>query len=285
MINNHNIVDSEKLWFVFSGQCLLLTSQMEIPTGDNFFIQNCQFIRALQFKDIGLSHTIAELPSEIVLPENMQLMDLKKLYFELPTEVMAIAGKARQLLEWDRAHQFCGECGTSTSVATNEYRRTCMNQFCQQVFYPRISPVVIVAVERGSEILLARSPYFPPEIYSLLAGFVEPGESVEQAVHREVYEETGIKIGNLRYFNSQAWPFPNELILGFQADYESGEVICDPKEIEDAAFFHVDALPKTFPGCVTLSQWLLHDFRKRNSGRTVANESGRGKQLRISMEA
>lgn len=125
--------------------------------------------------------------------------------------------------------------------------------------------MVIVAVERDNEILLARSPHFPPEIYSMIAGFVEAGESAEEAVKREVMEETGIEIDNVRYFASQSWPRPSELILGFQADYKSGVAVGNPNEIEHAAFFHVNALPKTFAGNITVSQWLLADFCRRHT--------------------
>lgn len=263
-INQNQAEASEKLWFVFSKQQLLLTDQLEILTEENAFIKNGTFVRQLQLDHTGSSPFAAEITANTVLPKNLQLRDLKELYHFLPANIIALAGKASQLIEWDKAHQFCGECGSPTHVANHEHSRTCINPSCQRIFYPRISPVIIVAIERGQEILLARSPHFPPEIYSTLAGFVEPGETIEQAVHREVYEETRIKIQNLRYFASQAWPFPNSLMLGFQADYDSGDIICAENEIEEAAFFHVDKLPKTFSGNVSISQWLLNDFRKRH---------------------
>ena len=123
---------------------------------------------------------------------------------------------------------------------------------------------IIVAVERGSEILLGRSPHFPPGLYSALAGFVDAGESAEQAVHREIHEETGLRIGKLRYFASQPWPFPHALMLGYQAEYEGGDIICAPDEIEDARFFHVDALPAVFPTRYAMASLLLRDFCLRH---------------------
>ena len=127
--------------------------------------------------------------------------------------------------------------------------------------YPRLAPAMIVAVERGDEILLGRSNNFPPGIFSVLAGFVEPGESAEEAVIREVYEETRIVVQNVRYFGSQAWPFPNSLMLGFTAEYLSGEVDTSyDSEMESADFFHVNQLPQTFPGNISISQWLLNAF-------------------------
>jgi NAD+ diphosphatase len=124
--------------------------------------------------------------------------------------------------------------------------------------------VVIVAVERGAEILLGRSPHFPPGLYSTLAGFVDAGESAEQAVHREIFEETGLYIRAPRYFSSQAWPFPHALMLGYQAEYAGGDIVCAPGEIEDARFFHVDALPPLFPIRYAMANQLLRDFCLRH---------------------
>lgn len=254
----------ESLWFIFKNQQLLLTDKMEIPKSSHRFIKNAQFLMQLPLDHTHFSHYVAEIGPDAVLPAEMRLKDLKEAYHFLPSDIIALAGKAYQLIEWDKSHRYCGGCGSQTQISNHEHTRICTNASCKRIFFPRISPVVIVAVERNQEILLARSPHFPPDIYSVLAGFVEAGENIENAVHREVYEETGIKIKNLRYFKSQPWPFPHSLMLGFQADYESGDIICDMNEIEDAAFFHVDRLPKIFPGNFTLSQWLIHDFRKRH---------------------
>jgi NAD+ diphosphatase len=130
--------------------------------------------------------------------------------------------------------------------------------------YPRLSPAMIVAVEKDDQILLGRSPHFPPGIMSVLAGFVEPGESAEEAVRREVFEETSILVKNVQYFSSQAWPFPNSLMLGFKAEYESGEIEVDGVEVTEADWFAASDMPNFFPGRVSISQWLIHDFLKRN---------------------
>ncbi len=123
---------------------------------------------------------------------------------------------------------------------------------------------MIVAVEKGNQILLARSPHFPTGILSVLAGFVEPGESAEEAVMREVFEETSIIVKDVEYFSSQAWPFPNSLMLGFQAIYDSGEIEIDNDEIVEANWFAADAMPNAFPGKISISQWLIRDFLERN---------------------
>ncbi len=133
--------------------------------------------------------------------------------------------------------------------------------------YPRLAPAMIVAVERGNEILLGRSSHFPAGIYSVLAGFAEPGESAEEAVVREVYEETRIVCNDVQYYSSQAWPFPNSLMLGFTAQYVSGEIDTTDDELEDANWYAVDDLPTTFPGNISISQWLLNDFiARRHAG-------------------
>ena len=186
------------------------------------------------------------------------------LFAGLDSTLHAIAGRAVQIVEWDRTHQYCGACGTETLTSQTDRSRTCPE--CQIPMYPRLAPAMIVAVEKGDEILLARSPHFPPGIFSVLAGFVEPGESAEEAVVREVYEEAGIVVSDVRYFGSQPWPFPNSLMLGFTAQYERGEIDTDNDEIEAADWFRYDELPSTFPGNISISQWLLNDFVERRRG-------------------
>lgn len=263
-ISNSDVNKTESLWFIFNGQQLLVTHTLEVPTQNHKFIQHKPFVRQLFLEHTNTHYIAAELDASVTIPMDMQWLDLKKLYPLLPSNIMALAGKARQLIEWDKAHQFCGECNAKTDSAPNEHARICSNTHCHRIFYPNISPVIIVAIERGSEILLARSLHFPPNVYSVLAGFMTPGESVEMAIHREVFEEVGIKIQNLRYFGSQSWPFPSSLMLGFQADYHSGHIVCDPTEIEEANFFHINALPEMMPGNISISQWLIQDFCKRN---------------------
>ena len=152
-----------------------------------------------------------------------------------------IAARARQLVSWDKEHRFCGYCGTATQPAPQEMAKVCPH--CEQRHYPRISPAIMVLIRRGHQLLLARSPHFKAGVYSALAGFVEPGESCEDTVHREVFEEVGVRVTNLRWFDSQSWPFPHSLMLAFIADYVSGDIVCQPEEIEDAQWFSADTLP------------------------------------------
>jgi NAD+ diphosphatase len=253
------------LWFAFRKRQLLVTDafappRVEAPDALGLSPLRVQFLGHLD----GEACFSAELPADAEPPPDMQFRELRQLFGRMPEPLMAVAGRAVQIVHWDRAHQYCGTCAAPTGYHSSQRARVCSTPGCGAVFYPRLSPAIIVIVERGPEVLLARSPHFPPQIYSALAGFVDPGESVEDAVHREVFEETGVRIKNLRYFGSQPWPFPDSLMLGFHADYASGEVVADPQEIEDAGFFHIDAMPKTFPGRVSISQWLLHDFLRRH---------------------
>ena len=167
---------------------------------------------------------------------------------------VALVSVAAQLAHWRRDHQFCGRCGTATVIHARE--RKCWCQTCEIPWYPRLAPCVIVVVRRGERMLLARSSRTRRPIYSLIAGFVEPGESLEQAVAREVKEETGLQVSNIRYRLSQPWPFPHQLMAGFFADYESGELVLQQDELADAGWFVPDQTPP-IPPLTTISGQLI----------------------------
>ena len=169
-------------------------------------------------------------------------------------EAFALAGRATQLLDWQRNHRYCGACGKPTMPKSGEFAMAC--DACNLLVYPRLSPAIMVLVIRDGQLLLARSPHFPPGMYSALAGFVEAGETLEQCVAREVREEVGIAITNLRYFRSQPWPFPNSLMLAFFADYAGGDLTPDPVEISEAGWFPLDALP-LLPDKISISRHLI----------------------------
>lgn len=174
-------------------------------------------------------------------------------------EVFAFAGRAVQLLDWQANHRYCGRCGTPTERQPDEPAMRC--PVCGLLAYPRLSPAVMVLVRDGERLLLARSPHFKPGVFSALAGFVEPGETLEQCAAREVREEVGIEIANLRYFASQPWPFPNSLMVAFFADYAGGDIVPQPGEIEAAAWFTPDALP-VLPDPVSIARRLIDAARK-----------------------
>lgn len=199
----------------------------------------------------------AEIAEDTQLPENFALRHLRSLYGELPEDLFAIAARAVQIVEWNRTHQYCGHCATPTIQLPTERAKRCPK--CKLRQYPRLSPAVIMLVYKGSEILLARAPRFPGGMYSVLAGFVEPGESLEETVEREVREEVGIEIKNVRYFGSQPWPFPNSLMVGFIAEYASGTLVLEPTEIEAADWFAKDNLPPV-PDKLSIARKLIDWF-------------------------
>lgn len=179
------------------------------------------------------------------LPRGLRAAGLRNWFGVLDDRGLAIAMRAVQLLEWDRTHRHCGACGSLTERVAGERARRC--PACSLSTYPRISPAMMVLVSRGRELLLARGLHFPPGRYSALAGFLEAGETIEQAIHREVREEVGVAIRELRYFGSQSWPFPNSLMIAFRAQWDSGEIRVDPSELADAGWFAPEQLPELPP--------------------------------------
>jgi NAD+ diphosphatase len=189
--------------------------------------------------------------------EGFAQVGLRALLGRTAQSLFYLAGRAHQVVEWYDTHRFCGRCGTEMEDHMSDRARECPR--CRLINYPRLSPSIIVLVTKGDEMLLARNAAWPNGMYSTLAGFVEPGESIEQTVHREVYEEVGLRVGELKYFGSQSWPFPNSLMLGFHAQYESGDIVCQPEEIADAQWFRADNLPQV-PPRTAISGWLIQEF-------------------------
>jgi len=187
----------------------------------------------------------------------MAFRDLRAIFASVDEEFFGLAGRAKQIVTWHATHRFCGRCGGETERAEGEMAMRCTR--CGMMHYPRVSPAVIVRVSRGDQVLLARSPGFPPGLHSVLAGFVEPGESIEETVRREVREEVGIEVENLRYFGSQSWPFPNSLMIAFTAEYAGGELAPQPGEIEAAAWYGPDDLPP-LPPRVSIARRMIEAF-------------------------
>ena len=188
---------------------------------------------------------------------------LRQFMLEGDLQTFRMLGYAAQVGVWARQHRFCGSCGAPMQPLRGERAMVC--PLCELHQDPRLSPSIIVLVSRSDELLLARSPRFASGVYSTLAGFVEPGESIEACVHREVREEVAIEVGNLRYIASQSWPFPHSLMLGFHADYLAGEIVPQPEEIEDARWFRLDALP-ALPPQGSISRYLIELYLARRSG-------------------
>ena len=178
-------------------------------------------------------------------PPGWEPRPLRAAMMALEPRVSALAGRAAQVLEWDRSHRFCGVCGTPTELQPGERARIC--PACRHASYPRLSPSMMALVWRPGELLLARSPHFARGMYSALAGFVEAGESLEECVHREVAEEVAVTVDNLQYHGSQSWPFPHSLMVAFTARWTGGDIVPQAGEIEDAQWFPLDALPNIPP--------------------------------------
>jgi NAD+ diphosphatase len=199
------------------------------------------------------------------LPEPFFVAGLRDLFGGVSEDVFGYAGRATQIIDWAKTHRFCGRCGAPTERVPGERCMRCPS--CGHLAYPRITPAIIVLVRRGDEALLARGARFPLPFYSTLAGFSEVGESLEETLAREVREEVGIEVKNIRYFGSQPWPFPNSLMVGFLAEWASGEIQIDGKEILDAHWYGADALP-AIPPKISIARRLidawLEDVRKRS---------------------
>lgn len=196
-----------------------------------------------QGEEVGVLRLAPDQPE----PEGLAFLGLRHLLLQAPGDLFPAAATAIQILEWERNHRFCSRCGSPTVAhAAGEYARVCPS--CHYHQYPRIQPCVIVAITRDDHILLARSQRAAKlPMYSLLAGFVEVGETLEQAVHREVAEEAGVRVRDLRYAGSQSWPFPSNLMLGFRAEWDSGDIVIQEEELMDAQFFHYRQLPMIPP--------------------------------------
>ena len=196
-------------------------------------------------------------------PAGVSAGDLRSWLGRVEPDLFSLAGRSAQILDWFRSNQYCGRCGATMQDHHHDRARQCGD--CGFVAYPRLSPSIIVLVVRGEEMLLARNAAWPQGMFSTLAGFVEPGESIEQTVHREVKEEVGVDVTNLRYLGSQSWPFPNSLMLGFHADYAGGDLVLQDQEISEADWFGVDDLPQ-IPPPAAISRWLIDDFCQKVQG-------------------
>ena len=204
-----------------------------------------------------------DVAQDAPVPDEVEFAPLRSLHGRIPDELWTLAGRAVQIVEWERTHRFCGRCGTPTDAVPGERARRC--PACSLLAFPRLTPAVIMAVERDDRILLGANRTFRGSMYSVLAGFVEPGETLEEAVVREVEEEVGLRVEDVRYFASQPWPFPNNIMLGFQARWAGGDIRIDEQELVDADWFRADELPR-IPGPMSIARHLIDDFVARQRG-------------------
>lgn len=209
---------------------------------------------------IGQCPCIAAELADAECPQGMAFTGLRQLFEAVDEELFWAAGRAFQIVNWERTHLFCSRCGTLTRDKTDELAKECTA--CGYISYPVMSPAIIVAVVRDSKLLLARNQSRPFKFYSVLAGFVEAGESLEACVQREVMEEVGIAVKNIAYFGSQPWPFPNSLMIAFTAEYADGEIQVDGKEIAEADWFSASHLPE-IPGKISIAWQLIQWFKNK----------------------
>lgn len=247
----------EALYFAFDGdQMLTLTDGESRAALTHDEVQWLDSAEAMYLGELGGRPCLAIEVKGCEIP-GYATQGLRSLLGRVDQQVFYLAGRALQLLEWNRNHRFCGRCGSETQDHDSDRAKVC--PACRLVSYPRLSPSIIVLVRRGEEMLLARNAAWPKGFFSTLAGFVEPGESIEQTVHREVMEEVGLRITNLQYKGSQSWPFPNSLMLGFHAEYLEGDVHCQDDEIAEAHWYRFDQMPSVPPKWA-ISRWLIDDF-------------------------
>lgn len=198
---------------------------------------------------------VSEEPIELM--DGYAFLHLRGLYGVLDENLFNVAGRALQLSVWNENHQFCSRCGGKVETVNNEMAKKCTT--CELVSYPRVSPAVIVAIIKEDEILLARNVNFPGNMFSLVAGFVEAGETLEECVEREVFEEVGVKIKNIQYLASQPWSYPHSMMIGYIAEYDSGEILVDGKEISEAYWFKRDQLPE-LPSRVSIARKIIDAY-------------------------
>jgi NAD+ diphosphatase len=255
--------DGGAWWFVFSRDSLLVflkDDSFEIP-----FIKSPEHLelKIIRKQYLGLLEGkncfCAEVEQPELAPKDFAFKDLRYLFDFLDIEVYFLAGKAKQIIDWDRTHQFCGQCGAKTNQMEAERAKICPE--CGFISYPRICPAVIVGVIRDGKLLMAHSTHYKGTFYSIIAGFLEAGETLEDCVQRELMEEGGIKVRNIRYFGNQPWPLPNSLMIGFLADYDSGEINVDGEEIDDAGWYASGEIPLT-PSKISIASKIIDWFKE-----------------------
>lgn len=267
-------------WFIFRGDRMLVRREGDHHSdghGDDLAIPQAHKLEELgvdvrpvrqQYlgylrQDDGSHIDCYTVEIEHDAPENAHwtAQGLRELYGHLGLDAFSLASRAIQIVHWDRTHQYCGQCGAPTETLAHERAKRCTS--CGFTAYPRLSPAIIIAVTRELEgetrLLLARNNRFPTGRYSIIAGFVEPGESLEECCAREVMEEVGLRIQNITYFGSQSWPFPNSLMLGFTAEYAGGEFVLEEAEIAEAGWFSAHNLPQV-PPPLSISRQLIDWF-------------------------
>ena len=255
----------QPLWFIFYKDKLLLAKQGEkfaVPAGEEapVGLSKSSSVMEVGTMDDGTPIKTFAPNAPDINDTAFEWIDLRKSFYLLPREHYLKAGKCRELIYWDSNTQYCGTCGTPLRMYTPISKR-CPQ--CGREIWPALSPAIIVLVHKGNEALLVHARNFKGDYYGLVAGFVETGETLEEAVHREVAEETGITITNLRYFGSQPWPYPNGLMVGFEADYVAGNIHLQKEELSHGAWFSKEKLPAV-PDKLSIARKMIDHWRTQD---------------------
>ena len=261
-----DVTNTPSFWFIFKDYKMLAKvteTGISIPYGTLEELEitpiRTQYLGTLE----GKFCYSAELEPGTESPDEMEFRDLMSIYEVLDEDIFLLAGKALQTVRWDRDHQFCGRCGAETETSTYEMAKICPE--CGFKSFVRLSPAVITAIIKDGKLLMAKHRY-REDMYGLIAGFVEPGETLKEAVERETMEEVGLKVKNIKYFGSQSWPFPHSLMVGFTADYESQEINVDGNEIIEAHWFSPNEIlqyPSKISIASDLIEWFIFKFDKQ----------------------
>ena len=252
-------------WAIIQGNTLVLVQQAEkysLPEGDlpAWLVpqQNPLCIGTWQNRPLRAS----SVPSSLVLEPPFVAEAFNASSERLDIQTLTLGGLAKQILHWEHDSRHCSRCGAPTAIIPGRWGKRCCG--CSAEHYPHIHPCAIVLVKRGNQVLLTRKREWPAGRYSLVAGFLDFGESLEECAIREIHEETGIQAENIRYVGSQNWPFPAQLMAGFVADYAGGEICVDNEELEDARWFDIDALPD-LPAKRSIARWIIDNFACENT--------------------
>ncbi len=262
--------DAQALLFVFRRGELLVAEAAEgaspIPRGAGIealgMSAECtQYMGALD----GVPCLAIGVADDARAPAGHRFAGLRVLYDKVTPVEFAVAGTASQIVTWERGHRFCSKCGREVAQKPTERAKRC--DACGIDYFPRVQPAIIVLIHDGSRVLMARSPGFPEKWYALIAGFVEPGETFEECVAREVLEETGVRIDDIRYFGSQPWPFPHQVMVGFWARWTGGDIVIDRTELEDARWFDVTSMPQ-LPPAISIARRMIDAWVREKKGET-----------------
>ncbi len=254
----------DRRWLLFNGNNILTLTDSSIfpfPTDNQIAEYGLSPENQIELGEYKGFQVLGANVSNIDSTDSFQLTDFRKLYGVIDLDDIWFVGNSFQFVQFEQEHRFCGRCSTKNDNKSDEKAKICPE--CGLIVYSKISPAVIMAVIKGDEILLAHSTRFQEKLFSVLAGFVEPGETLEECVQREVMEEVGIKVKNIKYFASQPWPFSSSLMIAYTAEYDSGEINIDPNEISEAGWYRYDDLP-LIPSTISIARRLIDWFVDSN---------------------